>query len=266
MGLVINGKMIDFEHGERIRDGRGVGAWWGHNEYGTGPRQGEINIFTGHWTAGEAGTRDPDGAGPLTEYDDDGPRVVRVMKARESKKVPGRKLQVSVQFVIGACPPDALMAPIWQTMDLALNTAIHVGDRVINRRSLSFECVNSGMPGGPMDLRDRPWHVRKIAGRNVKVAEFFRGQINAMVWLAQVLTSHAEDSALGEALRGARIRIPRQVPVRNGELLAERFSRKLAREWKGLMEHLHSPTTKKVDAGLQFVESCRGAGFHAVEV
>lgn len=266
MSLVIAGKSITFADHERIRDGRPIGAWWGQNEFGTGPRAGVIDTLIGHWTAGEAGLKDPDGAGPLTAYDDDGPRVVSSMKARKSKVRPGERLQVSIPFVIGACDPAAEFAPIWQTMDIALNTAVHVGDRAVNRRSLAFETVNSGEHGGPLDTRGRPSFTRRMLGRNMEVASFFKGQINSIVWLAQVLTSHAEDSALGAALRDARILIPRQVPTKGGELFAERFTPAQMRAWRGVAEHYLLPGTDKWDAALMVIEGCRNAGFAGVEV
>lgn len=267
MSLIIAGKTIEFPNHERIRSGLREGAWWGRNEFGTGPRAGDIDILTVHWTAGEAGTKDPDGAGPLTEYDDDGPRVVRGMKARESKKRPGEKLQVSIQFVIGACDPSADFAPIWQTMDLALNTAVHVGDRGVNRRSLAYEVVNSGDPGGPLDVRNREFHVEHMLGQDIEIAKFFKGQMNAIAWLSTVLTSWEEATPLGAALREARIRIPRQVPMRRGDLLAERFTPRQLRAWKGAMEHFHVPGTTKIDAGMQGIDAChRLANFRGVEV
>lgn len=267
MPLIIADKRVEFPDHERIRDGREVGAWWARNEFGTGPRAGDTDILTVHWTAGEAGTKDPDGAGPLTQYDDDGPRVVRGMKARESKKRPGQKLQVSIPFVLGACDPHADMCPIWQTMDLAWNSAVHVGDRGVNRRSLAFEVVNSGEHGGPLDVRNREFHVEHYLGQDIEVANFFKGQMNAIAWLARVLSSHAEQTSLGLALRDARIVIPRQVPVRRGDLLAERFTPRQMRAWKGVMEHFHVPGTTKIDAGLMGLDACqRIGGFADVEV
>lgn len=267
MSLIIADKQIEFPNHERIRDGRTLGAWWGRNEFGTGPRAGDTNIITVHWTAGEAGTKDPDGAGPLTQYDDDGPRVVRGMKARESKKRPGEKLQVSIQFVIGACDPDADMAPIWQAMDLAWNSAVHVGDRGINRRSIGYEVVNSGEHGGPLDVRNRSFHTETMLGRDIEVANFFKGQMNAIAWLSNVLSSHEEQTPLGAALRAARIKIPRQVPMRRGDLLSERFTPAQARAWKGGMEHFHVPDTTKIDAGLMGLDALqRFANWRGVEV
>lgn len=266
MGLIIKGKMIEFPGSERIRDGRKVGAWWGRDEFGTGPREGDITLLTGHWTAGEAGVKDPDGPGPLTEYDDDGARVVSSMKNRVSTKRPGQPLQVSIQFVVGACAPDAPFANIWQTMDLGWNTAIHVGERIVNRRSIGIETVNSGAHGGPLDVRNRASSKRRLIGAEREYALFYPGQIQSLVWLADVLTSHEEMSPLGAALRDAGIRIPRQVPVENGVLFSKRMTEKQMRKWKGSMEHFHVWSTNKIDAALMFCDACVQAGFKAVEV
>lgn len=265
MPLIIAGREVVFPDHGRIRDGRTVGAWWERDEFGTDARAHATDIFTVHWTAGEAGIRDPDGPGPLTPYDDDGPRVVRSMKARMSKQRPGERLRVSIQFVIGACDPDDDWPPIWQTMDLAWNSAVHVGSRVVNRRSAAVEVVNSGEHGGPLDVRNRPSRVVRMLGRELEVASFFPGQMRAIGWLATVLSSHDDDTDLGAALRGARYAIPRQVPTRRGALLAKRFTTAQLARWKGAMEHFHVPGTK-IDAALMGVEACKAAGFRGVEV
>lgn len=267
MALLILGKTVEFPDHERIIIGKDIGAWWGRDEFGTGPRHGDITVIGGHWTAGEAGIKDPDGDGPRTAYDDDGPRVVSSMKARMSEKRPGERLQVSIPFVVGACDPEAEWAPIWQAMDFGYNTAVHVGDRGINRRSVAYEVVNSGAHGGPLDTRHREWFVRKMLGRKLEVATFFKGQLNSIAWLSKILTSHAEPTALGHALTEAGIRIPRQVPMRRGELLAERFTQRELSKWKGVLEHFHVTGTTKVDAALMVCEACQQrAGFVGVEV
>lgn len=265
MGLIFDGRLVEFEHGDRIIDGSRVGAWWGRDEFGTGPRVGDIDLACVHWTAGEAGALDPDGPGPLTSFDDDGPRVVRGMKARESKNRPGQKLQVSIQFVVGACAPDALFAKIWQTMDLAHNTAVHVGDRQVNRRSIGMEVVSCGVPGA-MDLYHRPTQQVNVAGQRITISQFYRGQINSITWLLEVLTSHDAQTHLGEALRSARILIPRQVPMRKGLVLSDRFTPKQQRKWKGVQEHLNVPGSTKIDAGTQSLTALRSAGFMPVGV
>lgn len=264
MGLILNGKVLEFPGSERIRDGREVDAWWEAGAYGTGPRAGDIDVQCTHWTAGEAGLKDPDGAGPLTEYDDDGPRVVRSMKARPSKTDPTKKLQVSVQFVIGACDPDdeECYAPIWQTMDIGASTAIHVGDRATNRRSIGFEVVNSGEHGGPLDTRGRrPFTTRLQPGGVIKVAEFFPGQRRSIAWLGHVLSSALDGTDLGRALDAARIRIPRRYPaIPGGAIYNSRFTPGQLRRWKGALEHFHIPGTTKIDAALMGIAALRDHG------
>lgn len=257
-GLLIEDRVIEFAGCERIR--RDSRAWWPAGHYSTEPRGGDISVLCWHWTGGEAGLR---------SYDDDAPRVVAAMQARKSSADPTKPLRVSVQFVIGACDedPDA-DALIWQTMDLGASTAIHVGDRVINRRSIGVEVVSCGFSGGETDTRKRPSRDVYIAGRRVKIARFYDGQMRAIAWLATVLSSADDvDSDLATALRRARISIPRLVPQRRGQLLSQRFTQREARTWRGAMEHLHSPSTTKIDAGLQGLEACRDlAEWAAVEM
>jgi len=259
--LIVKGRVLDFPGSERIRDGRLTGAWWEAGEYGTGP-SGPIDALGVHWTAGEAGTKDPDGPGPLTQYDDDGPRVVRSMKARPSKKDPTKKLQVSIQFVIGACDPaDPGYAPIWQTMDIGAGTAVHVGDRRVNRRSIGFEVVNSGEHGGPLDVRGRDAKLVTLRGQSVEVAAFFPAQLRSIGWLGRVLSSWEEDTEVGRTLKAAGIRIPRRYPAWGGGApYSSRFTQAQMARWRGAFEHFHLPDTTKIDAALMGLEALREHG------
>lgn len=259
--LIVNGRELGFPGEERIRDGRKDGAWWEAGAYGTGPA-GPIDCLGVHWTAGEAGTKDPDGPGPLTQYDDDGPRVVRSMKARPSKTDPTKKLIVSIQFVIGACAPDEPgYAPIWQTMDLGASTAVHVGSRQLNRRSIGLEVVNSGAHGGPLDVRGRDVKRVRLQGVTAEVARFFPAQLRSIGWLGRVLSSWDEESELGRGLKAARIKIPRLYPAdRDGAPYSLRFTQAQAARWAGAFEHFHVPGTTKIDAGLMGLEALRDHG------
>lgn len=252
--LLIDGVEVPCPGLDVRRDPR---AWWPADHYSCEPRSGAISLLCWHWTAGEAG---------LANYEDDGPRVVAAMQARRSKADPSRALRVSVQFIVGACAEGDAFAPIWQTMDLATATAIHVGDRVINRRSIGVEVVSAGISGTDLDTRHRPSRVVYVAGRRVKLAAFYAGQIETMARLAAALSSSDVDTPLGRALRAARIEIPPQVPTRGSEVYLGRFSQRQARTWRGAIEHLHSPSTTKVDAGGQGLEACELAGWRRVEL
>lgn len=252
--LLIDGAEVPCPGLDVRRDQR---AWWPAGHPSTEPRSGGISLLCWHWTGGEAG---------LASYDDDGPRVVGAMQARPSRTKPVEKLRVSVQFVVGACAEGDALAPIWQTMDLATATAIHVGDRVINRRSIGVEVVSAGLSGGEFDTRHRPSRVVYVAGRRVRIAAFYAGQMATMAALARALSSSDEDTPLGRVLRAARVEIPAQVPARGGGLYLGRLSQRQARTWRGAVEHLHSPSTTKVDAGGQGLEACELAGWRRVEL
>lgn len=254
--LLIDGAEVPLS-GEALEIRRDPRAWWDVGHPSAEPRSGGISLLCWHWTGGEAG---------LASCDDDGPRVVTAMQARPSKARPGERMRVSVQFVVGACAEGDAIAPLWQTMDLAQSTAIHVGDRVINRRSIGVEVVSAGLSGTPLDTRHRASRVVYVAGRRVRLAAFFPGQMRSMALLAMALASSDLDTPLGRALRAARIEIPPQVPVRGGELCLGRMTQRQARTWRGAVEHLHSPSTTKVDAGGQGLEACELAGWRRVEL
>lgn len=250
--LLIDGVEVPCPGLEVRRDPR---AWWPADHSSCEPRSGAIGLLCWHWTAGEAG---------LASYDDDGPRVVAAMQARRSEDGT-RPLRVSVGFVVGACGEHDALAPLWQTMDLGASTGIHAG-RVFNRRSIGVEVVSAGISGTPLDTRHRPSRVAYVAGRRVKLAAFYPGQMRTMALLAAALSSSDLDTPLGRALRAARIEILPQVPARGGELYLGRMTQRQARTWRGGVEHLHSPSTTKVDAGGQGLEACELAGWRRVEL
>jgi hypothetical protein len=234
-GILVHGHLLEGTDWCR-RDEKN--AWWKPGEFGTRPRAPKIDLLTGHWTAGEAG------AG---SYEDDGPVVVRNMKSRMSRTRPGQRLQVSVQFVIGACAPDAEYAHVWQAMDLGTSAATHVGRGEINARSIGVEVVSAGMPGSA-DVRKRPRVKRKLVGREYTVLSFYPGQLRSWLRLANALC--------GACLPG-NILIPRQVPVvggTDGGLLAHRMTLSQLRRWSGAMEHLHMDNTTKLDGGTLLIE------------
>lgn len=239
-GLLIAGEVIPGTDWVR-RDPR---YWWTSGR-GTRPRARVVDLLVGHWTAGEAGTRDPDGAAPLTEYDDDGPRVVRVMRSRKRN---GRPLNVGIHFVIGACDPSESYAPIWQTADPGEVATVHLGTGTLNARSIGVEVVSAGLPG-PLDHRSRPRVRVPLLGRQQEVLAFFPGQLRTWVALAEAVAR----------LEGrAGVHLPRRVPSFGAE---RRFSAAEARGYAGAMEHLHSPRTRKIDAGGLLVAALRDAGW-----
>lgn len=221
-------------------------AWWDPTDrddlYQMRPREGVTDIICGHWTAGEAGAK---------SYEDDGPRVVSVMKRRKSRKRPGRRLKVSVQFVIGACNELDEFAPVWQTMDIGGGwAAVHVGRGSINSRSIGVEVVSAGLDGQP-NVRHRPERDVYLLGKKRQVLEFYPGQIRSWVRLANALS--------GVCIVGG-IEIPRRVPVtfvpgRGAYILPRRFSRNELNDWCGGMEHYLMDNTRKVDAGTMLLEA-----------
>jgi hypothetical protein len=225
-------------------------AWWAPLERGTRPRAKVVNKFLGHWTGGEAGTGDPDGnAGPLSEYDDDGRRVVSGMKAR--RRQDGALMRVGVHFVIGACDPAEMYAPCWQTADPGITATIHVGDRVIGSSSIGVELVSAGVPG-KFDLRRRPVVRAPLLGKTREVLAFYPGQLRTWVRLANTLA----------AIRRSGIAIPQHVPAIGA---TRRFTRSEARRWAGGMEHLHVPGTTKIDGGGLLIGALREAGWDGVQ-
>lgn len=231
-------------------------AWWSALEradrYQMRPRADRVDMLVGHWTAGEAGKK---------TYEDDGARVVSVMKRRKSRKRPDRRLKVSIQFVIGACDPDDEWAPIWQTMDLALDwAAVHVGLGSINARSIGVEVVNAGLDGHT-NVRDRPEIEVDLLGQKRDVLAFYPGQLNTWVRLANVLS--------GACLPG-NIEIPRFVP---GELpsrgqarpLSRRMTKREIDNFAGCCEHYHMPNTRKICASSQLVGALLDDGWSPVE-
>jgi hypothetical protein len=204
---------------------------------GTRPRAAFTDLLIGHWTAGEAGAK---------RYDDDGPHVVRVMRAR--KRTDGSALNVGIHFVIGACEPDALYAPVWQTADPGLCATTHVGRPEVNKRSIGVEVVSAGMPG-KLDLRSRPLVRTSILGRTRNVLAFFPGQLRAWTRLAEMLASL--DGREG-------IAIPRVVPAFGA---SRRFAHAEIGRYSGALEHLHVPGTSKIDAGGLLIGALADAGW-----
>jgi hypothetical protein len=260
-GLLIDGQVIAGT--ERIiRDPAG---WWDPKTRGDQHdlvrRDDEIDILTGHWTAGTAGTKDTE---------DDGPTVVYRMKQRKSTKRPGQPLKCSVGFVIAADANNAVNSPhgvasIWQTMDVGGEFAgVHVGRGEINRRSIGVEIVSVGFPytgwgkkKKPFNPRNRPVMDVPLLGRTVTVADFFPAQYEAWLWLADTLSG----------LEGAGgISIPRQVPAEDGELLRRRFKTRELRRWEGAMEHFHMAGTTKVDAAALLVGKLAEEGWELKSV
>lgn len=234
-------------------------AWWdpssAADRYQMRPRSDVLDLLCGHWTAGEAGSR---------SYYDDGPIVVRRMKARMSRRRPGQRLKVSVQFVIGACAPEDEFAPVWQTMDLGGEwTAVHVGRGPINARSIGVEVVNAGLDGRA-NVRHRPEVEVRLRGEALSVLAFYPGQLRTWVRLANALA--------GSCLPGG-IEIPRSVPAQflrmdpttqAVDALSRRFSGPELRRWSGAMEHFQMPGTTKIDAGALLLRALLRAGWSSI--
>lgn len=260
-GLLINGQiepntewclrdpeaMWDPESTARHPDWKGWAALDRYQLQKTPPNQ-KTDILTGHWTAGEAGTK---------TFDDDGARVVSVMKRRRSRKNKARRLRVSVSFVIGACDPCDEYAPVWQTLELGTGWAgIHVGRRDVNVRSVGVEVVSAGA-GQRFNSRDRREIHRNLLGQEVSMLEFYPGQLRSWVRLANALAESTNPF----------IQIPKQVPVGFGadNPYDKRFTRRQQNRWEGAMEHYLMDNTTKIDAGSLLLESLLADGWKGVK-
>lgn len=187
-------------------------AWWANGERGTVVRTvKDPTLIVGHWTAGHPHT------GP-----DSARRVVRAMKARLRKD--GSPMHVGIHFVVGW---DGI---IHQTANLSVGT-IHV-NRDWNRRGIGVECCWPGTERQALRLGVHGAFIQAALDDGLK-ASVLRPPaelIDAWVWLCEALSEH--------------LPIPRTVPEHRG-----RLSRWKAKRTHGAVEHLHSPSTEKVDAG-----------------
>lgn len=232
-GLLVAGEVVPGT--EWVR--RDPDAWWSPGERGTRKRAKVVDLLCGHWTGGEATTR---------SYDDDGPAVVRGMKAR--RRADGSPLNVGIAFVIGACGAEDDFAPVWQTADPGRIATVHVGRGDVNARSIGVEVVSAGMPG-KFDVRDRPRARVELLGKVRDVLRFYPGQVRTWARLAGALAS----------LEGhAGIAIPRRVP---GFLGGRRMALRELRRWSGVIEHLHVPGTTKTDAAGMLCHALADAGW-----
>lgn len=215
---------------------RDSSAWWAPGQRGTREREAAPTALVGHWTAG------PPREGPTA-----GPKVARAMQARQ--RADGTPLDVGIHLVIGW---DGL---VWQTADLAIAT-VHVGQRGLIRRSIGVECAWPGTMTQAARLGAqsiaRPRRV-EVCGSRVLTMEPSPELLASWVRLAETLA--------------AVMPIPRQVPAgRDGGLMLDRMTAAQARTWRGAMEHLHVPSSTKVDAGGYLVGALREAGWRAVQV
>jgi hypothetical protein len=226
-GILYHGEPVPLT--ERVL--REDGAWWQSGERGTLVRDQPADLLVGHWTAGNPHE------GPGTAK-----RVVRAMKARLRED--GLPMAVGVHFVIGW---DGM---IFQTADLGVGT-IHVS-RGWNHRSIGVECCSPGTAEQAARLGvDGKVERRTVAGRRSLLLRPSQAMLDAWVWLAD---------ALGRVLP-----IPARVPLdRDGSLLVDRMTAKSARGWCGAAEHLHSPSTTKIDHGGYLVGALRDAGWRGV--
>jgi hypothetical protein len=232
-GLVIAGRVIPGTEW-CLRDSD---AWFKPGTLGTRERAAEINLFGGHWTAGEAGTG---------SYDDDGPRIYRTMRAR--LRPDGTKMDVGIAFVVGACSDIDPFANCWQLADPGLIATVHMSSRAINKRSIGCEVVSAGLPGS-FDYRKRPQTTVYLLGKKVTVLRFYPGQLASYVRLGETLA--ALDGTAG-------IRIPRQLPMSGTR---RRMTLSESRRWKGGLEHFMCPGTTKIDAAGMLNSSLADVGW-----
>jgi hypothetical protein len=212
---------------------REPGAWWTAGERGTKARS-STTLIVAHWTAG--GRHE----GPGTAQ-----RVVRNMKAR--KRDDGTPMEVGIHFVIGW---DGMC---FQTADLDVAT-VHVSAGW-NPRSIGVECCWPGTMSnarkiGAVDLHDRG-ERRHVAGARVDCLPPPSELLASYVRLCETLALHCG--------------IPRVVPLAaDGHPLLDRMTAKRARSWEGAAEHLHSPSTTKVDAAGYLCGALQRAGWRGV--
>lgn len=244
-GLVIGGFLLP--HTEWcIRDT--TDAWWEPGQRGTRKRATVRDLLCGHFTAGEAG---------VARYDDDGPFVVRAMRAR--KNADGEPMRVGIEFVIGACGADDAFARVWQTCDPGLTATVHVGLGEVNARAIGVEVVSCGLAKGIHPARPRTTITRRVRGGRVQCAGLLPGQLRSWVRLANALSDPSSDH-----LRAAGIAIPRVVPVTTGgKPLAEvrHLSRSEIRRYAGALEHCLVPPSAKLDAGGMLLAELSAAGW-----
>lgn len=245
-GAIINGEI--FSGSEWIL--RDPNRWWKPRQFGTRRKAEITTCITGHWTAGEAG-------GARNE-DRHGPRVYDVLKTRRNRKT-GKKLNASIQFVIGAPkdPDDPGIAKVWQFMDPGLVAGVHVGKGYFNAKSIGVEVVSCGVPGR-LNARNRDMFVNKnMLRKDRQNVRFYPAQIRAWLKLADMLT--------GKCIPG--IEIPRQVPgdAEGNILRNRRFTNREAKRWEGAHEHYLTPGTSKIDAGGMLLEALAHDGWEVVQ-
>lgn len=231
-GLVLGGRVIEGTEW-CLRD---PSAWWAPGAFGTRPRPKghEIDLIIAHWTAGADHTVGV------------GPRVVRNMKARKNAK--GEPMRVSVEFVIGASPPDGGLPEVWQTMD-PLRAAGVASMASWDTRGINIERCSPGTAQQAQALRNlRAAVSRRVAGSVRRLVAFTADEDRAFVRLLEVLAKH--------------LPIPRIVPANAAsEILTDRLTPAQARRVRGLVEHFHAPSTNKIDAGTLAVAAAVKAGW-----
>ncbi len=223
-GLVIAGEVVAGT--ERVH--RDTGAWWNPGDHGTRKRAALINLEVKHWTAGRV-TRT-------------GPQVVRAMKDRRNAP---RPIETAIHFVVQW---DGV---IWQAADPGLTAVVHVGWSPIYRRSIGVEHTWPGTvrQAAKLGIADVAEHDSvQACGFTIDIVRPSAAMLEASVWLSEQLA--ALDGRGG-------IRIPRQVPSE----LGRRFTREEGLAWAGVMEHIHSPTAKKLDCAGRLLAALAEAGW-----
>ncbi len=212
-GLVVGGVVVPGTS-DVLRTER---AWWQDGHRSTRDRRGaRVECYVQHWTGGH-----------ITHEESAGPSTYRAMLAR--KRPDGSPLDVAVNFVIG------WGGSIWQVADV-LTACVHVGDRVVIRRSVSTEHRWPGTRrwAERIGYREGPWRAVHITGGGlVEIMEPSRELLEASAHLAEMLA----------AIDHPRVSIPRIVPTTNRRMeLAE------VRRRTGAIEHGQVPSTKnKID-------------------
>ena len=232
-------------------------AWFAPGSRGTRRRSAVVDLMTWHWNGGEAGFTDPDGAGPLTPIDDDGPWVFRTLRGRVGKT--GAPLNAGYHLIVGGCLVDDIAAPVFQLADPGLTGVVSVGVGEVNARGIAIAVVSPGYAKNIDSRRPRPAVLRTVRGDRVACAGLLPGQWNSLLWLANRLTEPSDD-----VLRNAGIHIPRAVPTTTGgRLLSEvrHFTMPEIRRYAGALEHLLVPKTTKQDAGGMILNVLRGDGW-----
>jgi hypothetical protein len=226
-GIVYGGRILpgtDFV----LRDAR---AWWAPGTNDTRSRvhgrvEHQPRLIVGHWTG--AHHRE----GPETAR-----RTVANMNTR--RREDGSDMSVSCHFVIGW---DGMT---FQTADLSVAT-VHVGDRVLLRRSIGVETAWCGWESQARRLGIDGVHIlpRTVAGsQRVRVVRPSDALLASWVRLCGALADG--------------VGVPRVVPPDTTAV----YPLARLRRYEGAIEHLQQGNPVKRDAAGLLLDALRGAGW-----